>query len=76
MFSQTRLLARASVEIACRRQLSVPSGLGLFSPRPFSGLAFQGLPALDQPHPECPVAGISRCSSKAAAFIGTPPEFI
>jgi hypothetical protein len=54
----------------------MPSGLRLFAPGPFSGLGFQGLPALDKTQPEGPVAGIARCSSKAAAFIGTPPEFI
>lgn len=68
--------ARASVEIAGRRQLRMPPGLRLFTPGPFGGLGFQGLPTLDETHPEGLVAGISRCSSKTAALVGTPPEFI
>jgi hypothetical protein len=67
-------LARASV--AGRRQLRMPPGLRLFAPGPFSGLGFQCLPALSKTQPESPVAGIARCSGKAAAFIATPPEFI
>jgi hypothetical protein len=67
---------RASVEIAGRRQLRMPSRLGLLSSRPFSGLGFQCFPSLNETHPEGPVAGIARCGSKSAALVGTPPEFI
>jgi hypothetical protein len=67
-------LARRSV--GGRRQLGMPSGLRLFAPGPFSGLGFQSLPALNETQPEGPVAGIACCSGEAAAFIGTPPEFI
>jgi hypothetical protein len=39
-------------------------------------LTLQGLPPLNQPQPEGPVLGITSRSGKAAAFIGTPPEFV
>jgi hypothetical protein len=68
--------SRASIEIACRRQLRVPSGLGrLLRAGPLGGGGFQRLPSLDQTHPECPVVGIACRSGKAAAFIGSSPEF-
>jgi hypothetical protein len=74
MFSQARMLARASVQVA--RQLRVAAGrLGLWPPRPLGGLGFQDLPPLGETHPECPVTGIACCRSKAAAFFSTPPEF-
>jgi hypothetical protein len=68
--------SRASIEIACRRQLGMPSGLGgLLRPGPLGSRGFQRLPAVDQTHPECLVLGIPRRSSKAAAFIGSSSEF-
>jgi len=54
----------------------MPSGLGLFSPWPFSSLGFQRLPSVGETRPEGPVTGIPRCSGKTAAFVGTSPEFI
>jgi hypothetical protein len=67
----------ASVVVAGRRQLWVPAGgLRLFAPGPFGGLCFQCLPAIGQVRPERPVCGSARGGSKAAAFFGTPPEFV
>jgi hypothetical protein len=54
----------------------MPSRLRLLALGPFSGLGFQCLPALNETQPEGPVGGVARRSGKAAAFIGTPPEFI
>jgi hypothetical protein len=54
----------------------MPSGPRLFSPGPFGGLRFQGLPPLGETRPERLVSRIARCRSKTAAFIGTTPELI
>jgi hypothetical protein len=75
-FQQPQPCFRVSRASVGRRQLRMPSGLRLFAPGPFSRLGFQGLPAIGESQPEGPVARIARRSGKAAAFIGTPPEFI
>jgi hypothetical protein len=71
-----RMIARASVKIACRGQFRLPPGLGgLQRPWPLGSSGFQRLPSRRQVRPECPVVGIACRSSKAAAFVGSSPEF-
>jgi hypothetical protein len=52
----------------------MPPRLGLFPPRPFGSLHFQGLPSLGETRPERLVSNSARRRSKTAAFIGTTPE--
>src|SRR5262245_18301461 len=87
MLLRCRLLARASIEIACHGQFRFlsewrarPTLPWRASGRGKSGqhgaLTFERMPPLNQSQPKSPVSGITRRSSKATAFIGAPPELI